>query len=284
MPTEELTFFSGPGLRLAARLYVPDTPVDRKTGIVFCHGFGGVKEGTPPGLSTRLAQHGYSVLTFDYRGFGASEGSRGLLNPAEQIEDAVHAVEFLARRSGIDRVGVYGTSFGGGIAVGAARRNPRVRCGVVTVPVVSGRLWLQSIMRWYEFQQVLSRAMEAIGSKTQTGEIEMADRFDIMIPDPLSQSLYQQPFPMAVETFFHVLNHDPLADAPALDRPFAVIGVEDDPLVPAQQAKDLFDNLGGPKELTVFQGTNHYAVYEDLLEKVFEKAAAWFDAHLKREE
>jgi pimeloyl-ACP methyl ester carboxylesterase len=284
MLTEDLIFFSGASLRLAGRLYLPDAGADKHAGIVFCHGFGGVKEGTPVGLSSRLAQHGYAVLTFDYRGFGASEGARALLNPAEQIEDAFHAIEFLARRPGIGCVGIYGTSFGGGIALSAARRNPRVRCGMVAVPVVHGRQWLQSIMRWYEFLGLQERALEAIGRKTQTGEIEVADRFDIMLPDPYSQSLYQQPYPMAVESFFHVLNHDPLADAPSLDRPFAVIGVDNDPLVPVQQAKDLFNKLAGVKQLTIMRGTNHYAVYEDLLDDVFAKASAWYDAHLQREE
>jgi pimeloyl-ACP methyl ester carboxylesterase len=284
MQTDNLTFFSGPGLRLAARLYVPDAATDLHAGIVFCHGFGGVKEGTPPGLSTRLAQHGYHVLTFDYRGFGESEGTRSLLNPAEQIDDAIHAVEFLSRRPGIACVGIYGTSFGGGIALAAACRHPRVRCGMAAVPVVAGRQWLQSITRWYEFLQLERRAMDAIARKAQTGEIETADRFDIMIPDPYSQSLYQQPFPMAMETFFHVLNHNPIAEAPALERPFAVIGVDGDPLVPVQQAKDLHERLAGPKQITIFRGTNHYAIYEELLEQVAGKAAAWYDDHLTREE
>ena len=284
MQTEDLTFFSGPALRLAARLYVPNVGVDRHAGIVFCHGFGGVKEGTPPGLSTRLAQHGYHVLTFDYRGFGGSEGARSVLNPAEQIDDAVHAVEFLSRRPGLTCVGIYGTSFGGGIALAAACRHTRVRCGMVAVPVVAGRQWLQSIMRWYEFLQLEQRAMDAIARKAQTGEIETADRFDIMIPDPYSRSRYQQPFPMAIETFFHVLNHNPIAEVRTLERPFAVIGVDGDPLVPVQQAKDLHNRLGGPKQIIIFRGTNHYAVYEELLEQVAGKATAWYDAHLISEE
>src|SRR5437868_8545025 len=118
MATKDLSFFSGPNCRLAARLYLQEGR-DRKAGIVFCHGFGGVKEGTPPGLSTLLAKHGYTVLTFDYRGFGASEGPRGRLVPVEQVEDAVHALALLSQRFGLDpsRIGIYGTSFGGGIAI-----------------------------------------------------------------------------------------------------------------------------------------------------------------------
>jgi len=130
MTTEDVSFFSGPGLRLAAQLYLPDPANDRGAGVVFYLGFGGgAKEGTPVGLSTRLAAHGYTVLSFDYRGFGGSEGVRGRLVPNEQVEATTHALEFLAARPGIDpnRIALYGTSFGGGIALLAAQRSrPRI--------------------------------------------------------------------------------------------------------------------------------------------------------------
>ena len=71
---DETSFFSGPGVRLASRVYRPSTATDRKAGIVFCHGFGGTKEGTPPGMAQLFAEHGFTVLSFDYRGFGGSEG------------------------------------------------------------------------------------------------------------------------------------------------------------------------------------------------------------------
>jgi alpha-beta hydrolase superfamily lysophospholipase len=70
--TEDTTFITGSGVRLSARYFLPPESRRRDAGIVFCHGFGGVKEVTPPGLADRLAQYGYTVLTFDYRGFGAS--------------------------------------------------------------------------------------------------------------------------------------------------------------------------------------------------------------------
>src|SRR4051794_16313276 len=175
MQTKDLNFYSGPKCRLAARLYLPEAARNRKAGIVFCHGFGGVKEGTPPGLSTLLAKHGYTVLSFDYRGFGGSEGPRGRLVPIEQVEDAVHALAFLSHHADIEpgRIGIYGTSFGGGIAIMAARRARIARAAVVTVPVTSGSLWLKSIMRWHEFMDLDKRSMAAIASKAASGEIQM---------------------------------------------------------------------------------------------------------------
>jgi pimeloyl-ACP methyl ester carboxylesterase len=282
MSTKDLSFFSGPNCRLAARLYLPETGLDRKAGIVFCHGFGGVKEGTPPGLSTLLAKHGYTVLTFDYRGFGASEGPRGRLVPLEQVEDAVHALALLSQRQGIDpkRMGIYGTSFGGGIAVMAAKRSGIPSAAVVAVPVSSGSQWLQSVTRWHEFIDLKTRAMAAIANKAATGEMQYVDRFDIMRPDPVTEARYTEKLPLALETFYHVLNHEPLEDAVKLQIPVAVIGVRGDPLVPVEQAIQLHERLGGPKQLHLLDGSNHFVVYEQALAAVAERAIAWFDSHL----
>lgn len=49
MQTKDIAFFSGPGLKLSGRLYLPDPGRDLHVGAVFCHGFGGVKECVPVG-------------------------------------------------------------------------------------------------------------------------------------------------------------------------------------------------------------------------------------------
>src|SRR5207247_1727213 len=120
------------------------------------------------------------------------EGTRGRLVPSEQVEDAVHALALLSQRAGIEpkRIGIYGTSFGGGIAVMAARRSGIPAAAVVTVPVSSGSQWLQSMMRWHEFMDLKKRAIAAIASKAATGEMPLVDRFEIMIPDPTTVARY----------------------------------------------------------------------------------------------
>ena len=280
--TEDLTFFSGPGLRLAARLYLPDAKANRKTGIVFCHGFGGVKNGTPVGLSALLAQHGYTVLTFDYRGFGGSEGRANHLVPAEQVEDTVNAIEYLAQRPGIDprRVGIYGTSFGGGIAILAANRSERLRAAFITVPVMSGDQWLRSVNRFHEYVAMKARAFEAIAHKTISGQMEMVDRFDIVPPDPHSRARHVTEQPFTLETFYHLTTHEPIAEAHKVGIPVGVIGIRGDILVPVEQTTALYDRLPGPKQLYLFDEGNHHSVYGELLPRVASRAITWFDRHL----
>ena len=55
-----------------------------------------------------LTTAGFAVLIFDYRGFGDSDGDRGLLLPSLQLEDLVNAVTYLTTREDVDprRIGV----------------------------------------------------------------------------------------------------------------------------------------------------------------------------------
>lgn len=280
--TEDLSFYSGPGLRLAARLYLPDAQSDRHTGIVFCHGFGGVKEGTPVGLSNLLALHGYTVLTFDYRGFGGSEGRANHLVPAEQVEDIVNAIEHLALRPGIDpwNIGIYGTSFGGGNAILAANRSARLRAAFITVPVTSGDHWLRAVHRFHEYLAMKERAFRAIATKTVSGEMEMVDRFDVVPPDPHSRARHVTKQPFTLETFYHVSNHEPIEEAHKVGIPVGIIGIRGDILVPMEQTTWLYDRLTAPKEIFLFDEGNHHSVYGELLPRVAKRAIAWFDRHL----
>jgi fermentation-respiration switch protein FrsA (DUF1100 family) len=68
--------FSSGGLTLAGHLYLPPqaAPDARTAGIVMCGPFSSVKEQTLPHYAERLAAAGYTVLTFDPRSFGESEG------------------------------------------------------------------------------------------------------------------------------------------------------------------------------------------------------------------
>lgn len=283
MRTQDIHFYSGPGLRLAGRLYLPDPARDLHAGAVFCLGFGGTQEGTPVGLCTLMAEAGYTMLSFDYRGFGASEGRRALLLPQEQVEDAVTALEYLATRvPHVDpaRIGLYGTSFGGGIAALAAAQSPRPKALAMSVPVTSGSRWLRSIHRWHEFRALRARSLAAIAHKAATGEIELGERLDIMAPDPGSLVRYAEKTPVSIETAHHILHHEPIDHAHELDMPVCLFGAQDDTLVPYEQTTMFHERVTTEKHLEVFATGNHWCVYEEMLPRVAEVTQAWFKRHL----
>ncbi|MDX1777809.1 MAG: alpha/beta hydrolase, partial [Thermodesulfobacteriota bacterium] len=82
---KKIHFYSGPGLKLAGVLEIPDgrTAGEPGAGIVLCHAGTGTKEAFLPEVSRWLVSNGYTVLRFDYRGFGESEGNESRLIPWE---------------------------------------------------------------------------------------------------------------------------------------------------------------------------------------------------------
>ena len=66
-----------------------------------------------------LTEAGYVVMTFDYKGWGDSEGPRSRLAPYSRVYDVQAALTFLGTRPEVDaeRLGIYGTSYGGATVV-----------------------------------------------------------------------------------------------------------------------------------------------------------------------
>jgi dienelactone hydrolase len=108
-------------------------------------------------LGERLASSGINVLSFDYRGFGESEGTpHDKLTPEEENNlqtkvwpgDIDIAFQYLLAQPGVarERIGVGGASCGVFNAVELARRHPEVKSLVLLAGPTSreGRLFLQS--------------------------------------------------------------------------------------------------------------------------------------------
>ncbi|GGJ30380.1 alpha/beta hydrolase family protein [Deinococcus roseus] len=120
------TFAVG-GQKIHGMLHLPDTPRPEAgfPSVVFLHGFTGSRSEHHRLfvlLARRLAQLGVAALRFDYRGNGDSEGDFSEMTVTRNVEDAVHAAEYLRNYPGIDplQVRVLGFSMGGLTAILAA--------------------------------------------------------------------------------------------------------------------------------------------------------------------
>lgn len=116
---EDAWFQAADGTRLHG-WYVPHR--NPSAVILFAHGNGGNLTGWAEDMRAIHDRVGASVMIFDYRGYGRSEGS-----PNEQgiLQDARAARAWLAERAGVEErdIVLMGTSIGGGVMVDLAARD-----------------------------------------------------------------------------------------------------------------------------------------------------------------
>lgn len=278
------------GTKLAAELFRPAGKDDEALPtVIMCHGWGGTAEMLRPDAAA-FARAGFFVVTFDYRGWGQSDGRvvltkpakrgkpgeafaaevkeiREVVDPLDQTTDLLNVLHWVQGEKGCDtkRLGLWGTSFAGGHVVHAAARDPRVKALVSQVPALDSRWVAQGLARAKTLREATRRARGEIG--------------------------YPRPGAKVVGN---------LRGAPVHERLMHYAPVED-----AERAKgcamlfilaekeELFDNKDhgvkaherarGPKKLVTIPKITHYGVYKEAREKAQRLAIDWYDAHLKGE-
>jgi pimeloyl-ACP methyl ester carboxylesterase len=116
MKTTKIFFRTTDDIKLAAILHLPSKQTDKI--IILAHGITVDKDedGTFPTLANLLANSGYAVLRFDFRGHGESEGKSIDMTLTGELLDLEAAVK-MAKVSEYKNIGLLGASFGGGEAV-----------------------------------------------------------------------------------------------------------------------------------------------------------------------
>lgn len=136
--------------------------------VVFMHGFASSKHGSNRcyvRMAEELAKSGIAALRFDFRGSGDSEGSLSEITFLDLVSDAVKALHFTSSIEGIDsdRLGVFGASLGGALAVLATAQVERVKALALWAPVASGELWYRDFLQNHP-QYIKADPNEILGS------------------------------------------------------------------------------------------------------------------------
>lgn len=152
---EAITIYSD-GVRLAGNLWRPAdlSAGERRPGVLLIHGWGGTKSHLNEAYAPHFAAAGYVVMTFDYTGWGESDGKvirtgirpasganaktaqtyttevtelRQLVNPLDELDDIRAAFAYLATVPEVDasRLALWGSSLGGGLALAIAAEFPQ---------------------------------------------------------------------------------------------------------------------------------------------------------------
>lgn len=113
MNYKEINFYSDGNL-LKGRHYEANTENKKHKTILMCHGFAGIQDLFFPKYANEFVNSGFDVVTFDYAGFGESEGKTEII-PTNQIRNILHLILFLKRDEILskNKLMLWGTSLGG---------------------------------------------------------------------------------------------------------------------------------------------------------------------------
>jgi fermentation-respiration switch protein FrsA (DUF1100 family) len=191
---EEVTFPTADGLSLHG-WFVPASAagttldVERLPAVIVFNGNAGNRAHRAP-LAGALSRNGFSVLLFDYRGYGGNDG-----RPKEDglRADALAARRYVTRRPDVDpgRIVYFGESLGAAVAVDIAEEHPPAAI-VLRSPFTS----LADVGRvHYPFLPVALLLREHYRSIDRMPDIRtpvlvLASREDEIVPFELSRRLY----------------------------------------------------------------------------------------------
>ena len=225
------TGFEAEGLRLSAYLARPPGGGGQQ-GLVLCHGFpsgprGAASSGqTYPEFADRLATElGWVVLTFNFRGTGASAGQFSL---GGWLADLKAAVDTLLATDGVTDAWLAGFGAGGSLAICTAGEDERVR-GVAAFGAPA------------EFDEWASDPDRFLASARELGVIRDA-RFPVD-RDAWAREL-REIRPLAL-----------IGKVPP--RPLLLVHGDDDAVVPPEHVRELAKAAEGFAELRLLNGAGH---------------------------
>ncbi len=277
------------GTRMAAEVYALKSPATEKLPtIVMAHGWGGIAAHLRPD-AVRFARAGYLVVTFDYRGWGASDSRviltkpqpprsadksftaevtevREVVDPIDQTTDLANAVSWVwgEPRCDRDKIGLWGSSYSGGHVVYVAARDPRIKATISQVPALDSR----------------GTAIGDDQSQNTYSEASARTHGELGYPEPGAKVIGN------------------LRGAPIREKLMQYAPVEDADRAPhcamlfvLAENEELFDNKDhglkayerakGPKKLVIVPEIQHYGIYLQARKQAQDLALAWYDEHLK---
>lgn len=282
----QVTIWSN-GIPLDGDLYKPKIIADdaKLPAVVMCHGWGGSKASAER-YAAKLAAEGMIALCFTHTGWGNS-GSRiqvvgdqpmpdesteanvkvrvfrQLIDPLEWVQNYRAAVDYIVGEPQVDtdRIGAWGTSFGGGIAMYCAAHDPRIK--VLSVQVAS-LLQLKGPMRQYAEQRATAIARGEFAS--------------------VPVGVDQMPNLAGTPHLHKALQYDVIKAVDSLTIPTLMIDASNEALFDIRESCGLahtkLQSRDVPVQYEIFEGIDHYGIYFEGFDRGSTLARDWFVKHL----
>ena len=237
--------------------------------VVMCAGMTLTKEVWLPANADWLCAQGYATLSFDYRGFGESEGPRCRLVPAMQVEDVRSALTFLETVPEVDssRMALFGVSLGASVAVATAGVDARVKATVaVAGPMDLGRVW----RAFSGFDAFRAKVWAARQKAVANGETSFIKLSRLLASDPQTCAMIERDS-AEIPAWRPEVSFESLADlfefrpeavvAQISPRAVMFVAPEHDELIAQGELKSAFAAAHEPRKFVTLEGVKHHEVY-----------------------
>jgi uncharacterized protein len=273
------------GTRMRGTVFTSGAAADEKLPtILMAHGWGGLAASLTRD-AIAFARQGYLVLTFDYRGWGLSDGRiildqdipgerpgnrfsaqvreiREVVDPVDMLADWRNALHWLHGEAQVDtdRIGLWGSSQSGGYVVEMAIRDTRVKAVHSQVGSLDGR------------GIGLTPAAYTAATQMARGDLAYPEQGEVVVG-----SLRGAPIASRFADYAPVEKINEAGDTPIQ----FVIAEKEELFNNEEHSILAHRRYQGPKNLVVIPDIAHYGIYREAWQQANQLALDWFNQHLK---
>ncbi|WP_277553432.1 alpha/beta hydrolase [Halobaculum limi] len=267
-------------------LYRP-RDVDDPAVVVLAHGFAAEAAFGLDRIAERLAGAGYAAFTFDYRGFGKSEGTPVVL-PSRQLDDWRGAIDRVREVDVLgDGLALWGVSLAGGHVVTVATERTDVDAVVARTPFADGRALLRSKSPGFLLKATVAGLRDRVGGLVRRHhEVKVYGRTEefAVLNEPGALDGYSSLIPRnstwqnrtRARTLLALPRYRPVTVAEDVACPTFVVAGTDDEVVPYATAERLADALPESSLLALPMG--HFDSWDARFTEVLAHEVAFLDA------
>jgi pimeloyl-ACP methyl ester carboxylesterase len=294
MYTRKKIHFQAEDITLRGWFYVPLHLQMQMPGIIMTPGFSALKEHHYDEFAQTFVNAGFCVLLYDNRNCGESDGHPRLeIDPILQAHDMSYAIHFLQNQKEVnkDKIGLWGSSFSGGIVLAVAAKDKRVRCVVAQTPFVEGyhrTLQLEDSTKLAALQKKFAadRASRALGHPSTMIPVVTSDPEKTAVMNQPSAYQFFTSIPewenkvtlKSIENAYAFSPIDIIQDIAPI--PLLFIVADQDTVNSTELARKAFAKALPPKKIVMAKG-GHFDPHGDLFGICSKEACDWFSEHLK---
>lgn len=293
-PDISTSAFTSEGIRCVGTLYLPQA-IDRPPVVVMGHGLAAQRDFHLEPFAKRFVERGLAVFTFDYRHWGESDGEpRHLLLPRRQLQDWRAALAHARGLQQVDgeRLGIWGSSFGGAHVIHVAAEDHGIRAVVSQVLAADTLSAVRGFGPGYMVKSTTLALMDSlrgllglaplympvVGRPGETAVLNTAECWEGYLGLVPEDSPWQNR--IAARSVLHLPFYRAIKVAHRVTAPTLLMGGVDDSLVAIEDIRSLAGRLPGA-ELREYP-CNHFAPYYPPMFETFVAAQGEFLAsHLE---